>query len=323
MTLVRTQYGTIEGEERTGHLAFRGIPFARPPVGALRFAAPEPPESWSSTRSARAFSASAMQGVSSLPGMSAAGPLDEDCLYLNVFTKAADRGRRPVLFWIHGGAFVTGSGSMPLYDGGRLCERGDVVVVTVNYRLGALGYLYLGEHGAERMGASANVGQLDQIAALRWVRENIAQFGGDPDNVTIFGESAGSMAVCALVVMPAAAGLFHRAIAQSGSNVALRDGAAASKVTDALLAELGLSSEEAAKLRELPAERIISAQVAAARVAGAGLGFAPVVDAATLPLQPGEALRSGTAAQVPLVIGTNRDELNLFMAAALRELDKP
>jgi para-nitrobenzyl esterase len=320
---VQTRDGRIEGERRGGHVAFRGIPFAKPPVGPLRFAAPEAPTPWSGVRASFDFGPSAPQGGSAVRGMSAEGPLSEDCLYLNVYTRAADGRRRPVLFWIHGGAFTLGSGSSPTYDGGPLCERGDVVVVTINYRLGALGALYLGAHGGERLSATANAGQLDQIAALEWVRANIEAFGGDPENVTIFGESAGSLAVCTLLVMPAAQGLFARAIAQSGASLSAASPEAAAKVAEALLAELEIADAQIERLRDLPAERIVAAQGVAALKAGGGRGFFPMHDGATLPSQPGEALASGRCAKVPFVIGTNRDEMNLFTAPLLRELDKP
>ena len=319
---VQTRHGLVEGEQRGGHAAFRGIPYAKPPVGALRFRAPEPPEAWRGARSTLAHGPSAMQGGSAIMGMAASGTRSEDCLYLNVDTPATDGRRRPVLFWIHGGGFTLGSGSSPVYDGGPLAERGDVVVVTINYRLGALGYLSLAEHGGERLGASANLGQLDQIAALRWVRDNIEAFGGDPDNVTIFGESAGSFAVCMLLVMPEARGLFHRAVAQSGASLNVTDNAGAAKITSALLAKLGIAENDVEALWRVPAEAIIEAQEAAAAV-GRGRGFFPVLDGKTVPLQPAAAIATGQSAQVPLVIGTNRDEINLFVMPLLRDLDKP
>jgi len=319
---VRTRQGMVEGEQCGGHAAFRGIPFAQPPIGLLRFRAPEPAEAWSGVRAALKHGPSAMQGASAVPGMAATGLLSEDCLYLNVDTPAADGRRRPVLFWIHGGGFTLGSGSSSVYDGGPLAERGDAVVVTINYRLGALGYLSLAEHGGEPLGASANVGQLDQIAALRWVRDNIEAFGGDPDNVTIFGESAGSFAVCTLLVMPEARGLFHRAVAQSGAALSLSDSAGAAKITSALMAGLGIAENDVEALWKVPAAAIIAAQGDAAREVR-GSSFFPVLDGKTLPLQPGEAMAAGQSAEVPLVIGTNRDELNLFLMPLLRTLDKP
>jgi para-nitrobenzyl esterase len=319
--IASTGHGRVEGLPRGAHVVFRGIPFARPPVGALRFRAPEPPEPWAGVRVARSFGGVAPQGATGAPGMRADGEQSEDCLYLNVYTPALDGKRRPVMFWIHGGAFTLGSASQPIYDGRKLAERGDVVVVTTNYRLGALGYAYLGAHGD--WGASANLGQLDQIAALRWVRENIESFGGDPGNVTIFGESAGSMAVCTLLAMPAAAGLFQRAIAQSGASLTLTTADQAAKVTESLLAELGIPENESQRLQDVPVEQLLRAQEAAARNATNLRGFAPVLDLATVPRQPGAAFAAGAGADVPLVIGTNRDEMNLFNAPMLRELDKP
>jgi len=311
--IASTANGRVEGQPRGAHVAFRGIPYAKPPVGALRFRAPEPPEPWPGVRPARTFGKVALQGATSAPGMLAEGEQSEDCLYLNVYTPALDGARRPVMFWIHGGAFTLGSASQPMYDGGPLAERGDVVVVTINYRLGA--------HGD--WGATANAGQLDQIAALRWVRENIEAFGGDPGNVTIFGESAGSMAVCCLLAMPVAQGLFHRAIAQSGASVTVMTQDAGAKVAEALLAELGIAETDSQRLQEVPVERLVLAQSAAARNAPAMRGYAPVLDATTLPKQPGALFAAGGGANVPLVIGTNRDEMNLFNMQMLRELDKP
>jgi para-nitrobenzyl esterase len=304
--IVETVSGKIEGERRGSHERFLGIPFAAPPVGERRWRAPEPAPQWSRVRPAVHFAPSAPQPPSALPGM-AVGPQDEDCLYLNVYTPSADGAPRPVMFWIHGGGFTTGSGSQALYDGGALAERGDVVVVTINYRLGALGYLHL-------PGCDANIGQLDQIAALRWTRDNIRAFGGDPEQVTIFGESAGGMAVATLLGMPGARGLFRAAIPQSGAahNVHTRESAA--RVTSALLAALGQSTPELAKLRALPAAKLIEAQTAvmAERRALGQLAFCPTVDPATLPKPPLDAVREGAAKGVALLVGSNRDESKLF-----------
>ena len=305
-SIVETVSGKIAGERRGGHERFLGIPYAAPPVGERRWRAPQPAPMWSRVRPAVEFARSAPQPPSALPGM-AVGPQDEDCLYLNVYTPAADSARRPVLFWIHGGGFTTGSGSQALYDGGALAERGDVVVVTINYRLGALGYLHL-------PGADANVGQLDQIAALEWTRDNIRAFGGDPERVTIFGESAGGMAVATLLGMPAARGLFRAAIPQSGAahDVHTRDSAA--RVTEAFLKEVGQTSPQLEKLRALPAAKLVEAAVAvvAARRRLGQLAFSPVVDTATLPKRPLDAVREGSARGVALLVGTNRDESKLF-----------
>jgi len=304
--VVDTVSGKVEGERRGGHDRFLGIPFAAPPVGERRWRAPASAPLWSRVRSAKSYSASAPQAPSALPGM-AVGVQDEDCLYLNVFTPGADSQRRPVLFWIHGGGFTAGGASQALYDGGPLAERGDIVVVTINYRLGALGYLTL-------PGCEANLGQLDQIAALEWTRDNIRAFGGDPDQVTIAGESAGGMAVSTLLGMPAARGLFRAAIAQSGAAHHVHSPQSSARVTEAVLGELGISASELGKLRALPAAALVEAQqkVNSERRAGGLLAFCPSVDPASLPKPPLDAVREGAAAGVALLVGTNRDESKLF-----------
>lgn len=319
---VETAQGRLEGLQRDGHQVFLGIPFARPPVGERRWCAPEAPEPWSGVRHATAIANASIQGQHPVPGMAASGPRSEDCLYLNVFTPAADAGRRPVLFWIHGGGFQLGSGSEALYDGGPLALRGDVVVVAIHYRLGALGYLDLTGVGGDAWGATANAGQLDQIAALRWVRENVSRFGGDPDNVTIFGESAGSAAVATLLAMPQARGLFRRGILESGTANALGDSESGAKLASAFLAELGLESADAAKLREIPAEKILAAQHKTGQLGGTvrrALGYGPIVDGRTLHERPLGFARAGGSRDVELIIGTNRDEHKLFSAFTERD----
>jgi len=320
-TLVETTLGKIEGEKLAQVSVFRGIPFAAPPIGPLRFRAPQPAAPWHGVRSALAFGPAAMQGTSKVLGMEAIGPKSEDCLYLNVFTPAADGRKRPVMFWIHGGAFKLGSASSPLYEGSRLAARGDVVVVTTNYRLGALGYLSLHEHGGARLGASANCGQLDQIAALEWVRGNIERFGGDPGNVTLFGESAGGMAVAALMGMPAARGLFHRAISQSGAATFTTKPAQAAELASRLLARLEVSDAES--LWRKPAEEIIAAHELVGADLGLRSGAGPVADGTTLPDQLGALIEQGAIARVPFIAGTNRDEMNLFNAPRLPQVNEP
>lgn len=311
--LVETTTGKLAGQQLSEHQSFLGIPFAQPPVGALRFRPPQAPARWSGLRRATEFGSAAIQGTHAIPGMAASGPRNEDCLYLNVFTPCADASRRPVLFWIHGGGFRHGSGSEPLYSGGPLAERGDVVVVTINYRLGALGYLHLGEHGGDRWGASANLGQLDQIAALSWVRDNIASFGGDTENVTLFGESAGAASVATLLAMPAARGLFRRAVPQSGTGNLVGNRETGARVASAFLARLGLESADAAKLQELPVETILETQLELDGESD-GLSFTPICDEATLPERPLDLVRAGGSSEIDLMIGTNRDEIKLFTA---------
>ena len=254
MPVVETRSGRLRGTERRGVLAFRGIPYAAPPSGPRRFRAPEPAESWPGVRDADAPGPGAPQRGATLGGaftrIIGPGATSEDCLTLDLWTPAADGARRPVLVWIHGGAFLMGAGSALAYGGAALARSGDVVVVTLNYRLGALGFLQLGDL-APAAGFDSNLGLRDQIAALEWVRDNVAAFGGDPAQVCVFGESAGAMSVGALLGAPRARGLFARAIAQSGAahNVAGRESAA--RVAATFLDVLGLAPREAARLREL------------------------------------------------------------------------
>jgi para-nitrobenzyl esterase len=241
----------------------------------------------------------------------------EDCLTLDLWTPRADGARRPVLVWIHGGAFVMGAGSALAYTGAALARRGDVVVVTVNYRLGALGFLQLGDV-ASGAGFDSNLGLRDQIAALEWVRDNVAAFGGDPASVTVFGESAGGMSVGALLGTPRARGLFGRAIAQSGAahNTQSREGA--TRVAATFLAVLGLAPAEAGRLREAPVRALLDAQLATVSKLGLAYGtlpFEPAVDGDLLPEHPLDAISTGSARGVPLLVGTNRDEWNLFLLA--------
>lgn len=314
---VETSCGRIEGLQRNGHQAFLGIPFATAPSGARRFCAPLPAQPWTGTRTATEFGDAAIQGTHPVPGMAASGPRDEDCLFLNVYTPAADNAKRPVLFWIHGGGFMLGSGSEALYNGAPLVQRGDIVVVTIHYRLGAFGYLYLGAHGGDAWGATANAGQLDQIAALTWVRDNITAFGGDPANVTIAGESAGSMAAATLLAMPAARGLFRRAILQSGAANRIGTIDSGATVAAAVLDKLGIAEKNAVKIRDVPAEALLTAQLAVA--VSTNMAFAPIVDGHTVPEQPLSAVGNGVARDVELVIGSNRDEMKLFNAGVPRE----
>ncbi len=317
--IVETRRGKVAGERLPTHDRFRGIPYAAPPVADLRFRAPRVPAPWAGVRAAVAFGLAAPQNRSFLPGMEAAEQ-GEDCLYLNIYTPRADGARRPVLFWIHGGGFTGGSGGQALFDGGRLAARGDVVVVTINYRLGALGYTHL-------PGLDANLGQQDQIAAIEFVRDNIAAFGGDPSQITLFGESAGGMAVSTLLAMPAAKGLFRGAIAQSGSAHHVHSRESGERIAHALLAELGLGASELEKLRGVPVPALLAAQagvLAENARAGGLLSFAPALDANTLPRHPLAAVREGAARDVALLVGANRDETNLFRLgmAASAELDE-
>jgi para-nitrobenzyl esterase len=235
--------------------------------------------------------------------------MGEECLVLNVWSPGLDHAKRPVMVWLHGGGFTSGSGANPVTSGEQLARRGGVVVVTVNHRLGAVGYLHLAGLGGPELAASGMNGILDIQAALEWVRDNITGFGGDPGNVTIFGESGGGMKVTALLAMPGARGLFHRAIVQSGPYLRATSPERAARATAALMAELGVSTLD--ELRAVPLERIVEAQVAVGRE---GHGFGPVVDGSVLPRDPYSPDAPASAAGVPLLIGTNRDEMTLFMS---------
>jgi para-nitrobenzyl esterase len=284
-------------------LRFAGIPYAAPPVGTLRFAEPGPPAPWPGTRDATRFGAAPPQTagpLNELLGIAPPGPTREDCLTLNVFTPAADGGRRPVLVWIHGGAFVTGASGVPLYDGSRLAARGDAVVVTFNYRVGALGFL-----GAE--GVPANLGLRDQVAALRFVREHIADFGGDPGNVTLFGESAGAGSIVCLLAMPEARGLFGRAIVQSAAPRGMIDREEAARRAGALVEAAGAGV--VAGLRLAPVDALLGAQdELLTRPWATGMLFPPVVGGPELPHRPVDALDP----DVEIVIGTTAEEMRLF-----------
>jgi para-nitrobenzyl esterase len=321
MSAVETTLGKVQGSEEPGLRIFRGIPFAAPPVGVLRFRRPQPADSWAGLRNATSFGPSAPQlpvPFDLIPGLGV-GETDEDCLTLNVFTPACDGARRPVLVWIHGGAFTIGSGSQMMYDPRPLVRAGDVVVVTVNYRLGVLGFLHPGADPCEE--SSANLGLLDQIAALEFVRDNAAAFGGDPAQVTIFGESAGGMSVGDLLAAPAARGLFGRAIAMSGAASANNDAESGRRVRADLCRELGIQdgagSTEA--LRGVPPDAILRAQGdldLRYRSQLLRIGFRPSEDddlpAALFPERPLTALANGNAQGVDVLVGTTRDEWRLF-----------
>jgi len=244
--------------------------------------------------------------------------MDEDCLTLNVWTPGTEPAAgRPVLVWVHGGSFTTGTGSMAWYDGSRLAARGDVVVVSFNYRLGVLGFLHLDDLGGERWAGSGNTGLLDQMAALAWVAENIAGFGGDPARVTVFGESAGAMSIAALLVAPRAERLFRRAVLQSGGGTFVQDRATATALAVRVLDELGLEPGHLERLGEVPVEVLLDAQAKCGGPrGGVGLSFMPVVDGVILPVPPETALADGVAAEIPILVGTNRDEMRLFSLVA-------
>ena len=326
--LANTTCGTVRGRHRRGVDLFAGIPYADPPVGPRRFAAPVPHEPWEGVRDALRFGKAAPQ----LPGEGLTNqvpvPWDEDCLTLNVLTPAADDARRPVYVWIHGGAYQHGQGATPWYDGTSFATRGDLVVVTINYRLGALGFCDLAPHFAPHLGgpsadhfASSGVnGFLDQLLALEWVRDNIAAFGGDPDRVTVGGESAGAFSVCNVLASPRADRLVHRAIAQSGAANSTHDPESGKEISAQFLAALGDPDAEA--LLSIPAEELLEAQqqVIAERSTRPTHGpepFYPVWGHEALPRPPHELIAEGAGSDVPLLTGTNEDEMALWGVTGL------
>jgi len=308
----RTHYGRVRGAASGAVVVFRGVPYARAPIGSLRLRPPEPPLPWAGVRDATRFGDASLQDPPPSAGLGGLtiGARSEDCLTLNVFTPGVDGARRPVLVWLHGGGFDWGASSQPLFDASRLAARGDVVVVTFNYRLGALGFLQLGALGV-RTRAVANAGLLDQVAALAWVRDHVAAFGGDPEQVTLFGESAGAISIACLLAMPRAAGLFRRAILQSGSLQPLHGDDTAATVARELLDELWIRPEEADAIAQVPEQSLLLAQTRVAarlRTTPEWLTWRPWVDGDVLPCEPAAALRAGAARGIPVLVGTNRDE---------------
>jgi para-nitrobenzyl esterase len=243
---------------------------------------PVKPEPWTAVKETTAWGPEAPQGPhTEIPEVAATIPktgMSEDCLVLNVWTNGLDSRKRPVMVWLHGGGFSSGNGSYTMYDGGNMARKHDVVTVTVNHRLNSFGFLYLPEIGGAKFANASNVGMLDVVAALEWVRDNIANFGGDPGNVTIFGQSGGAGKVSTLMAMPSAKGLFHRAIVQSGANLKGVSTADATKAAHALMAKLGASTAE--ELQQIPMDKLISATLG---TPGLAFRFAPVVDGKNFP----------------------------------------
>lgn len=308
-TIITTQYGKVEGKREGEIYVWKGIPYAASPTNHLRFCPPQPPKSWDGIREAKNFAPGALQPQREVMKFLGDSPssTSEDCLYLNVWSPGVDKKNRPVLVWIHGGSFIAGSGSSNLYDGASFAEQGDLVVVTINYRLGIFGFLHLGELGDEKYVGSGNCGLLDQVAALKWVNENIEFFGGDPNRVTIFGESAGALSVGTILSMPSAKGLFNQAILQSGAARHRLNTEKATKVTEKLLSELQIEKDELYKLDSIPAETLLRASTTIPL-----LSLGPVVDGISVPIDPETALSEGAAKDIPILIGTTLDEWRLF-----------
>ena len=316
--VVRTSHGAVRGRTEDGVLAFRGLRYAAPPVGKLRFKPPQAPAPWTGVADAIEFGAASVQSAGQ-PDMPPYEKHDEDCLFLNVWTTSL-KGKRPVMVWLHGGAFSTGAAGRPTYFGDHFARDG-IVLVSVNHRLNVFGYAQLPESWGPEYASSGMAGMLDIVAALKWVQKNVARFGGDPANVTIFGESGGGAKVSLLLAMPGAKGLYHKAIIQSGAalDAAPRDYAYA--LGGALLDGLGLAAGDAAGLAAIETSKIFSAQDAAvakvsALVAPGGFlnsGFVPSINPIDLPRGPFTPDAPSMSAHVPLLIGTNKDEMTLFL----------
>ncbi|MDD9942841.1 MAG: carboxylesterase/lipase family protein [Myxococcales bacterium] len=317
--IISTRAGDVRGIEHDGILAFKGLRYAEPPTGQRRFAPPAALEHWDDVYDASCLGPSCPQPEQRPAGWSHEAEEDEDCLRLNVWTPGGDQRRRPVMVWFHGGGYAIGSGSWPVYDGERLARRGDVVVVTVNHRLGPLGYLHLASLGGAEVATSGTVGMQDLVASLYWVRDNIEAFGGDPGNVMIFGESGGGAKVSTLLGMPVAKGLFHRAAIQSGAARYVLSPEQADQATRAYLERLGIAADGNAlkALRALPVKQLIDASPGMGAGSGGStrMGFSPVLDGEFILHHPAHALSRGHAADVPLLIGTNFDEASMWLGA--------
>jgi para-nitrobenzyl esterase len=324
--IINTTLGQLQGTVEDQVLVFRGIQYGRSTAEKGRFRPSEAPDPWQGVRQAVEFGpicpqSGALAGnaladartIGPLPPL----PLSEDCLYLNVWTPAIqDQGKRPVLFWLHGRGFIEGAGSEGWYNGTKLAHSGDVVVVTINHRLNIYGYLYLAELGGEKYASSGLNGMLDAVLALQWVRDNIEEFGGDPGNVTLFGESGGGAKVSTLLALPQAEGLFHKAIIQSGPGLSGLLPATATGFAGKVLDHFGIKKEHIDQLQELSIDQL---DEAVRKLAGVGPGasffLSPVVDGTLYPRHPFSPDAAPTAVKIPVIIGTNKDEAALFLAA--------
>jgi para-nitrobenzyl esterase len=324
---IRGTASVVEGRKVS---RFLGIPYAGSPAGARRFLPPVPAAGWAGTLDCTVPGPAAPQTpeVPAPPGRKLRAWSENDCLNLNVWTPQVDGAGLPVMVWVHGGAYVSGSGSDAMYDGGNLAGATGTVVVTINYRLGALGFLHLAELLGEEYADSSNSALLDVLEALRWVKRNIAAFGGDPDNVTLFGESAGAAAVGTLLGMPASQGLFRRVIMQSGTAERYRSGEDSSRISLEFLSLCGLEAAQARDLLTLPVEQLLEAQEKLVRRFGAQtfavpLPFQPTAGTPSLPVPPLEAVRSGLNSEAALLIGTNLNEGSFAVEMRPKNLLEP
>src|SRR5438132_10368705 len=324
---VKTAYGRLRGTRKGDLITFKGIPYAGPVSGENRFKAPQPLVPWTGVRDAFTPGPPSFQPKRPSFGVDEPFP-SEDCLVLNIWTPAVDQRRRPVLFYNHGGGFVIGSGSTWYQDGSNLAREYDVVVVANNHRLGLLGYLFLADLAGEEYATSGNQGILDIAAALKWVHENIEAFGGDPQNVMVFGESGGGAKTSCIYALPTAKDHFNKASIESGPGVRMTPRDMATETAKMVLGELGLSEKEVSKLKEVPAEKLVELQGELAKKSAMGLslsagrkgmvvsrpgGFTPVVDGTYLPHHPFDPTVSEFSREKPLMVGSNKDEMAFFL----------
>ena len=327
--VVETASGKVQGVTADGVHVFKGIPYGASTSGPNRFRPARKPEPWTGVRDAIAYAGRSPQAAAAPQRPELAnvwGPVDtlpvsEDCLTLHVWTPGCDGARRAVMVWLHGGAFSYGSANSPRYDSTNLARRNDVVVVAVNHRLNIFGHLDLSQIGGERFAQSGNLGVLDLVEALKWVREHAARFGGDPGNVTIFGQSGGGGKVSALLAMPDARGLFHKAIVQSGSSVRFAERERTVGLAEAVLKQFGLDKDRIAELQAVPIDRMLQAVETAQR----GLprpryplldryNFGPVIDGTVLPQHPFMPDAPSISDDIPLMVGDTKDESAIFLA---------
>lgn len=316
--VVDTGSGPVRGTDDGLMRTWKGVRYAAPPIGDLRWRSPQPPEPWVEIADATEFGPVSPQPANAIIDLNPDAVEDEDCLTLNVFAPTGHDSAppRPVMVWLHGGAYIFGASSQRLFDAEHLVTRGDVIVVTVNYRIGALGFLDLSSFTSDEHVFDSNLALRDVLLALNWVRRNIAGFGGDPEQVTLFGESAGGGLVTTLMTMPSSKGLFARAIAESSPATSVYDTTRAARVAQMFLDKVSVTPAEIARLRELPVDQIVDSGFAIYRAVPAEypgtLAFAPVMDGDLIPDYPVSRFRDGLAHPVPLMIGTNKDEAGLF-----------
>ncbi len=310
--LVETAQGKVRGQvQPNGTTSFKGMRYGASTAGTLRFMPPTAPPKWAGIQDAFAFGDQSPQAKGRLADSHV--PMSDDCLRINVWTPGLDNAKRPVMLWFHGGGFEAGVGSQPLYDGARLSRRGDVVIATINHRLNVFGHCYLGGLLGDEFQQSGNVGYLDLIASMKWVRENIAGFGGDPNNVTIFGQSGGGRKVSLCYAGRDAQGLFARGIVQSGSHLKVQTPERANGLTEALLKELGIVKTDARKLQTINVETLSTAQRKV--IAGAGARFSPMLDGVSLKEHPFLPNAPSISSHLPMMLGTNRTELTNQLGA--------